>query len=256
MKTFQRALLVLAIALWAIPAAAFGGARWDSWAHRPWIVRDAPGVAGWYAASVVSVSGANITSWTDQSGNGRDLSAEAASPTLVASVYNGQPTARFVAASSQSMSRASTDIFGTGAWAIFAVAKGTGSENNCGVAGDWTASGGAGIYVNGVSISALHPGVSGFTDSAAGSTLSLWSAVRAAASKPAFWTNQVTQSLGGAATTMAAAGGSGKLGIGDKNQGGSNTFDGDIAEVVFVAGSIDATTQFLIEKNLRTKYGI
>lgn len=253
----RRFLLALALLALASPAHAFGGGRWDSWAHRPWIVRDVPNVAAWYLAGAgVSTSGSNITAWADQSGNGRTLSAEAASPTLVSNAYNGNPTARFAAASSQSMSRATTDIFGTGAWAIFAVAKGTGSENNCGVAGDWTASGGAGIYINGTNTGALHPGVSGFSDGAAGSTLSLWSAVRAAGAKPSFWTNQVSQVLTGSATTMTAAGGTGKLGIGDKNQGGSNTFDGDIAEVVFVAGAIDATTQGLVESYLRKKYGI
>lgn len=66
-----------------------------------WVPSDKTGLISWFRADTVVVDGGNnVTSWTDQSGNGYNATPQAAGPLLVTNVINGQPVIRFTGASS------------------------------------------------------------------------------------------------------------------------------------------------------------
>ncbi len=230
---------------------------WVSWARRAWIPRDVPGVAvggAYYEADQgITTSGANITGWADLSGNGKNLIVGAASPTLVANAYKGRPTARFVSASTQSMQRASTNLFGSGAWFMCIAVKPNNGANNIGVASCSSASGGGGFFMNGVHRTVIHPAVAAYDDGDPAGAIEVWTAVRAAGAKPLFYLNGVLTSVSGAATTMNDGGGTSAIGVGI-TPGFAATFDGDIPAAVFGVGALDTGTQKRLENYLGTKY--
>lgn len=64
----------------------------------------------WYKADTLALAdGANVTSWTDSSGNGRTLTNPGAAPTYKINYLNGRPAVKFVGASSQYLQAAFTN---------------------------------------------------------------------------------------------------------------------------------------------------
>ncbi len=97
MRTLRALLLACTALLVTAPAFAFGGSHWTSWAHRPWIVRDEPGVVMWIRADQgITLNAGKVATWADFSGQASDFSATGTEqPLFVASAQNGQPAVRF-----------------------------------------------------------------------------------------------------------------------------------------------------------------
>lgn len=89
MKRFALALVALAFCLLTGSSAeARGGGSWTSWARRPWIARDVPGVIVWLPPEKIAQSANVITSWPDQSGQGNNATPQN-SPAYAANALNG-----------------------------------------------------------------------------------------------------------------------------------------------------------------------
>ncbi len=92
------AFLIACLALFAAaPAFAFGGSHWTSWAHRPWIIRDEPGLVMWVRADQgVTLNSTTVATWADFSGQGSNFTAAGSTqPLFVVSAQNGEPALRF-----------------------------------------------------------------------------------------------------------------------------------------------------------------
>lgn len=155
-----------------------------------------------------------ISQWNDQSGSGNNVTQAAGSkqPSLTARAYGGWSCARFSAAASQALSRAATNLFGSGAYSIYATVKIAAAMSNTIIGGCGTAGGGAYLFLNGVFMSVLHPGVSNHDtnpvnyDSAA---VHVWCARRAAAAAPTLEIDGVSQALGSSGVTGMTDAGAG-----------------------------------------------
>lgn len=224
---------------------------------------DIAGLVGWWRADLGVTTATGVSQWNDQSTSGFNVAQAtgSAQPALIASAYNGKPCVRFVSASSQVLTRASTDILAAGAYSIFAACKMTANNqaafSNCG-----SASNGIGMpFTDGANRSVLHPGVAAFDDAAFNaSALEIWSAVRGASAKPTLRILSAPASLSGAATTMVDPGASANLAIGARTDQASGVpfgfLDGDIAEIAVYNVALTDAQVFAIENYMRARYGV
>ncbi len=98
MKRFLAITLALLALLVSCTVQAAGGGRWTSWAQRPWIPRDEPGIVAWYDAAQGITIATGVSQWSDISGNGNHLvqGTAGAQPTFFASgTPSGKPIVRF-----------------------------------------------------------------------------------------------------------------------------------------------------------------
>lgn len=218
----------------------------------PWQL---PGAACWFEADTGVTGTTTITAWADtRTSSGLIFLPDAASPSLVAAAYNGSPTARFVAASSQSMSIAATDLVGSGAYSMYVVVKLITGFINAPIAGNWTAGGGTGFYANGANLSVRHPGSADHDDAAVTANLECWAATRGAGLAPLLWRNGVAAAIGTTAT-MVAAGGAGKVCVGQGN-GNAGFLNGDLAAFGLFSLQHMTSQRAAVEAYLMRKYGV
>lgn len=217
--------------------------------------RSVAALAVWLRADLgVSNTAGSITAWVDQSGNGNSLAQGVATPTLVAATFNGQPVARFVAASSQYMVRAATNLFAAGAYTMFAALRPTVGANNNAIFGSWTAGGGAGFGMNGVNRSIFHNAIAAYDTGAHANAIEIWTANRVAASKPTYRLNRLATAVSGAATTLNDPGAAAVMTLGCSSALGT-FFDGDIAEIIAYSAALTEPQMLAIETYMSQRYG-
>jgi hypothetical protein len=88
--------------------------------------KDIAGLVAWFRADIgITLNGNNVSLWSDQSGKGNHVTQAtgSAQPAFVNNAYNGKPCVRFVAANSQYLSRAATNLFGSGPYTIVETLK-------------------------------------------------------------------------------------------------------------------------------------
>jgi hypothetical protein len=199
-----------------------------------------------------------ISQANDQSGNGRDVTqgTGSAQPARILNAYNGKPTARFTAASSQFLSRASTNLFGSGAYSQAVVMQT--ASNNQGVYSCSSLNAGCGLIDNGVFRSAGHYGVAAFDDGTASSVLEVILITRAAASKPNMYLNGAVQTLSGASTTLTDPGAGAAIIMGARNDSGAAAafLGGDISEVISYTTDLSVSALARLNHYLGAWHGV
>lgn len=235
-------------------------------ATRPLIHDQAPvalstycgGMGFWFDPTRGTTIATGVSALVDQGGGGKDVAQATglAQPALVLNVVNLRPILRFISANSQVLSRAATNLWGTGAYAIMSVQKGN-TVNQTWVA-DTSAAGGTGLSTNGSNSAIIHFGVAAFVDGAISAGFEVWSANRGAAAKPTLRSAGALLTLTGAATTLADAGAGGVLTLGARNDTGAlNAFyDGDLAETFGFLGAAPAIIERQLQCWLGARYAL
>lgn len=208
----------------------------------------------------VTTSVSSITAWADQSGAGNSLTQGVATPTLVTNVYNGQPCARFVSASSQYLIKTATNLFGSGAYSIFIACKwAAGLANDYLFSSSATNADGNMLFQNGANRAILHAGVTAFAGNNYNSTNGeIWAALRGAAAAPTLRINGDVQLLGASNATMNNPGGTAALVLGAVSNAAvlSGFFGGDIMEVIAYAALRTDAEVAAIQKYLKSRYAL
>lgn len=221
------------------------------------------GMQAWFKAnSLALTNGANVTSWTDSSGNGNTISNGSNYPTYVASGIGGKPSVNFVQASNQWLYNNSTVGLGGNDFTMIAVVRPTVNGTNQGII---SVGNSCGLHDKELSVLNTNYLGSGWCNVLAtyDTTTLLSSGVSIIAS--ATWLqgpNANGSNLyynGGLIrtdpTTGTAYSGGTQLAIGRRY---SNTlyFNGDIAEVFYFNVSLSTTAREKIECYLSGKYSI
>jgi uncharacterized membrane protein len=203
------------------------------------------GLVGWWKASAVVTSGADVTEWTDKSGSGYHL-APITGPagSLVADAYNGQPTVRFTDPYQQ---YGSTGFANLSAITVFVAYKNSSTANGA-IVGKWAGYEGWMLYAgtpNGFFTSNWHQ----VTTSTAFNVTTL----QADASQKSAWVNGVpTLSTTGAIVSTTAELEIGRYG----NTPATGLTDVDISEIIIFNRVLSSAERAAVEDHLKAKYGL
>lgn len=219
----------------------------------------ATGLTLFLRSSIGITIATGISQWSDQSGSGNHLAQAtgSAQPTLVSSVYNGRPCARFVSANSQVLSKTNVDIIGTGPYAFACLLKINSSAGADAMFGNTNTGAGATLFTDTGPVNCvLHAGVVAYDGSAIQTASpALWIANRAVGSKPDLRINGASQSLSGAPTGLNAPGGTGLLAIGAQFSTTVTNFSNiDVTEAFAMSRALSASELARVEPAIRARY--
>jgi hypothetical protein len=225
---------------------------------------DISGLSLWLKADAgVTLSGSNVTTWADQSGNGNNASSSGGTrPTFVSNTLNSKPVLRFDGAGQQ---MALTASIGGTAYSIFIVCKN--NDNTNGSMFLWSTDANYGKYIGSVTAasynaSARNKFILSENDAGNGEGASViaWSSAEVFNS---YFVGTATENGGGKAYSNGS-GGTDSLGTFVE----SNTFDliggydfgyeldGDVAEIISYNRAVTTPERQQVEAYLNSKYGI
>jgi hypothetical protein len=205
----------------------------------------------------VTLSAGLVTTWADQSTSGNDVTAAgAARPTYDAARYNDRPALRFDGVAN-TLSRAATNLFGSGAYSMLLVLKVIAIAGNATFLGNGT--GGAGVYFftgAGNTRSLLHQGVEVHTDGALQTTShESWISTRPAASAPTLRVNGIAVAVTNANPAVSDPGGAAELRVGAIG-GASNFSNEDVLTAAMYTRDLSAAEQRLIGARAAARYAM
>jgi hypothetical protein len=214
----------------------------------------------WLSDRGLTLNGTDVSGLADFSGNGRDLSQGTASAQPLstgAPTYDGITCIQFTSASSDALTRGSTNIVGTGPITIMSVQafRATTAGVHC-LVGNTSATNGAALCANGAARECLDHGIAQHDDANfTTSTLETWMMRQSAAAVPTLTVNGVAASVSGASTGIADPGAGGVVGIGG-GFGALASSDVDwLAAVIFTVNISDSVAQRL-NHWVGAKYGL
>lgn len=201
------------------------------------------GLAAWYRIDRGVTIATGISQLDDLSGNGRNLTqgTGSAQPARVLAAYNGKPCARFVAASSQFLSRAATNLFGSTTYSLVLCIKWDAASANQVALGCESLNAGCSIFLDGNARSALHAGAAAHDDGVRGTTIpEVVITNRAAGAIPAMFVNGLNVAVGSSNVNMVDPGAGAALALGASfNTGAAAGFvDADVLEAIAFTGEI------------------
>lgn len=212
------------------------------------------------ASSEAYADNVNLTNFHDRSGNGWDVVAGTV-PTFQTFEYNGRPTGRFVAASSQYLTNTGfTSLNSVAGATLFVVAKATSAAvaqtlvngNNSKMRLDCTAAGATRLIFD----DSTYGEIAG----AFGTTTRIWSGVfdgsqSTNATRLRLWRDGVLQTLTFTGTVGATMGSSNGYWVGNRYDL-VNYFGGDILEVVLFTAALSDSDRRAVENYLAQKYNL
>ncbi len=207
------------------------------------------------AAKGVSTTGANVNSWTDQSGNSIVATPQAAGnrPTLTSNALNGLPVINFASASSQYLQMSANISAGTPS--MFTVvnkpAVGSGRMTMLALTQNQWTSRNAGTDQWG-----MLAGIDITSNSTLNSTYGVLGTLERAFNDIDFYTNETLQNR----TTGTALTGKtiGTIGSSNTNSLGTGTefFNGNIAELAVYNVVVNSAQRIIVDNYLAAKYGL
>jgi hypothetical protein len=215
---------------------------------------------GWWRADQGITIATGVSQWNDLSGQGNHVTqgTGSAQPALIASVQNGLPCVRFTAASSQFLSKASTDVIGNGAYSFFCVAKVADSGAEKAFFGNSNGGGGSClIKTNANNREIAEIGDRLFDDAAMPTTPEFWVVTRNSGVDVALlWVGGVSKALAGAAAALVAGGGTNAITFGARAPGPTGFADCDIYEAGIYTTSLSTTDRTSLETYLHGRYAL
>lgn len=235
----------------------------------PFSPTDLSGLSLWLKADAgVTLSGANVTAWADQSGNGNNASANSGEePTFISSFSNSKPAIEFNGTTQiiQIADANSLDFLTTSSFIVLKyIGQGTGNNivyfknANAGSPEDPAMYGLVGA--NGDNLVSFSVNVGGWSDYE--TSIFITNAVPKILSMTLDGTNQNVYSNGSLSNNFSIVGNiatsTGTLQIGGYNQSfnASEYFYGQIAEVIMYNRAVTGTERQQVEAYLNTKYAI
>ena len=226
---------------------------------------DITGLSLWLKADAgVTLSGANVTAWADQSGNGRNATA-IGSPVFNASDRNGNPTISLstLGGSTRLFSLASNPMGASGSTAFsvqFTESVCNGSSNNGAIFGNFGGSSPGThfpyhdclVYDAFATTARKGPTTPPAT---LANAFSLYS-VKSTNNSFKSFVNQLSMVSTATNTYSNSIGGGGTLFIGRQTANGTFQFHGKIAEVIVYNSFLSDSDQGLVEEYLRNKYAL
>lgn len=219
------------------------------------------GVAYWFRADLGVTTSSGVSQLVCQFGTGNDVSqgTGTAQPAQVLAAYNGRPCLRFVGASSQYLSKANTNIFGTGPYTIiFTVKNNTLPGAFTGGSGCTNTSAGVSLGTNGNTRTDLIFGLEAFGISAGNASTAVvetYEAWRPAASNhKGTFNNGAVLTSGSASLNTAGATGALMLGA-HLNSGAVGGFmDADFLETIAYLSDLTASAITRIDSYQKALY--
>lgn len=219
------------------------------------------GYAYWFRADLGATVVTGVSQLIDQFGTGADLTQAtgSAQPALVLNAYNGKPCLRFVAGSSQFLSRANTNTFGTGPYTIiYTVKNNTLPGAFTGGSGCTNSNAGVSLGTNGNTRTDLIFGLEAFGVSAGNASTAVVETYEAWRSAAA--THQGTFNNGAVLTSGTAslntAGAAGVLALGAHfNSGAAGGFaDVDFLETIAYLSDVSRSVLTRIDSYQKARY--
>jgi hypothetical protein len=236
----------------------------------PFLPTNLSGLSLWLKADAgVTLSGANVTGWADQSGNGNNASANSGQePTFASSFSNSKPAIEF-SGISQVMQIADANSLDFLTTSSFIVLKyiGQGTGNNIVYFKNANAGSPANPAMYGLVAKTAEDGVASFSMNVGGwvdypTSIDITNTVPRILSMIYDGADQNVYSNGGLSNTFSIGGNiatsTGLLQIGGYNQSfdAAEYFYGQIAEVIMYNRAVTGTERQQVETYLNTKYAI
>lgn len=238
---------------------------------RTFVPSDVSGLALWLKAdTLVLADGAAVSSWADQSGNGRNAAQATGTkqPLYKVNIINGKPVLRFDS-TDDCLTIPAVDFSSTAGLSLFVVTATIPSATDRIIfetsANSSTSDGAILLYRqtdNKVQANLHGSGVNNNTFITT-ATITSAATVISAVYDRALSTNETTAWLNGATAgtrpnNADTTGNHGNfaINIGARNNGASVPFGGDIAEIILYNSALSAVNRLFVERYLGAKYGI
>lgn len=202
-----------------------------------------------------------VSAWADQSGNGVHVTNATAAnqPYFYTAAANGKPGIRTVAANSQGLFRAATNVLGasTYGYGVLLAYKIDASINNQRFAGFGSGGNGLELAQFGGNRCSVHIAVANNADGAIQTVnAELWTTVRPPLAAPQIYVDSVAQSMSGTGTGYSAPADAGAfLSVGCLN-GVANFTTASILELVVFASVLPDEVRVALERGIGTRQGI
>jgi hypothetical protein len=219
------------------------------------------GLALWLDASQITGvgAGASVSTWLDASGGGHHATQASATnqPTYQANAVNGRPVVRFDGTNDY-LSLSGTIVSGAQARTVFVVGKPTVIGNKGFVDLGNGATTGGGFMVTPEYATRVSGGnaIWGPAATAGDATLVVVQLSGTTTSALSAWANGTALTLSGSTNATVATAGSGTVGGWTAAPVSSNSYNGDLAEIVVYNRLLDTAERQSLEQHLAAKYGL
>lgn len=224
----------------------------DDDAPAPWTPASLSNLKSWHRADVVTHSGGEVSSWTDQSGNGNHATQGlgARQPNTVSSWLNDQPALYFDGGDVLNVALSS---MGT-SWSVLVVGEFDATGGTQFLVNVGTAANGVGAVMSGTNRSLFLNGYAACDDGAGTADPESWLMTNdGAAPKQRFYLDGAEQSL---SSSTNSSGAPTELNIGARTSAVALPGAGHVAEVVVVNALLSDAERALLMAYVNERYGL